>query len=47
MTYDEEYCTEVGLTKGQYNLITENQSGEYKIKFRLLELVQEVFGFGE
>ena len=47
MTYDEEYCTEVGLTKGQYNLITENQSGEYKIKFRILELVQEVFGFGE
>ena len=47
VAYDEEYCIEVGLTKGQYNLITENQSGEYKIKFRLLELVQEVFGFGE
>lgn len=46
-TYDEEYCLEVGLSKGQYNLITENQSGEYKIKFRLLELVQEVFGLGE
>ena len=47
VAYDEEYCIEVGLTKGQYNLITENESGEYKIKFRLLELVQEVFGFGE
>lgn len=45
VSYDEDYCIEAGLTKGQYNLITENESGEYKIKFRLLELVQEVFGF--
>ena len=43
--YDEDYCIEAGLTKGQYNLITENESGEYKIKFRLLEIASEVFGF--
>ena len=43
--YDEDYCIEAGLTKGQYNLITENESGEYRIKFRLLEIASEVFGF--
>ena len=45
IVYDEDYCIEAGLTKGQYNLITENESGEYKIKFRLLEIASEVFGF--
>ena len=45
IAYDEDYCIEAGLTKGQYNLITENESGEYKIKFRLLEIASEVFGF--
>ena len=43
--YDEDYCIEAGLTKGQYNLITDNHRGEYKIKFRLLEIASEVFGF--
>ena len=45
VAYDEDYCLEVGLTKGQYNLITENEKGEYKIKFRILEIASEVFGF--
>ena len=43
--YDEEESVQVGLTKDQYNLITENESGKYKVKFRLLEIVSEVFGF--
>ena len=42
--YDDEAYLEVGLTKGQYNLITENQSGECKIKFKLLEIAAEAFG---
>ena len=42
---DEEPCCEVGLTKEQYNLITENETGEYKIKFKLLEIASEAFGF--
>ncbi len=42
--YDDEAYLEVGLTKGQYNLITENDSGEYRIKFKLLEIAAEAFG---
>lgn len=42
--YDEDACLEVGLTKNQYDLITSNESGKYKVKFRLLELASEVFG---
>ncbi|MBQ8146821.1 MAG: stage II sporulation protein R [Clostridia bacterium] len=42
---DEEACIEVGLTKDQYNLITENADGEYKIKFRLLEIMAQAFGY--
>lgn len=43
--YDEEACIQAGLTKGQYDMITANESGRYRIKFRLLELASEVFGF--
>lgn len=43
--YDEEACIQAGLTKEQYDLITANESGKYKIKFRFLELAAEVFGF--
>lgn len=42
--YDEDAYIDVGLTKDQYNLIT-GSSGEYKIKFKLLELASEAFGF--
>lgn len=45
IAYDEEACIEVGLTKEQYNLITQNDAGEYKIKFRLLEIMAQSFGF--
>lgn len=45
LAYDEEACIEVGLTKDQYNLITENENGEYKVKFRLLEIMAETFGY--
>lgn len=43
--YDEESCLEVGLTKNQYDLITSNEKGQYKIKFKLLEIASEAFGF--
>ena len=43
--YDEEACVQAGLTKGQYDLITSNESGKYKVKFRFLEFASEVFGF--
>lgn len=42
---DEEACLQVGLTKNQYDLITSNESGQYKIKFKLLEIAAEAFGF--
>lgn len=45
LKYDEEACIQAGLTKGQYDLITSNESGKYKVKFRILELAAEVFGF--
>lgn len=41
---DDETCIDVGLTKDQYNLITQN-SGQYKVKFKLLEMASQVFGF--
>ena len=41
--YDEE-SIEVGLSKDQYNLIT-GASSEYKVKFKLLELASQAFGF--
>ncbi len=44
IAYDEEACLEVGLTKNQYDLITANKSGEYKIKFKILEIAAEAFG---
>ena len=40
---DEEY-TDVGFTKEQYNLITGNKQ-DYKVKFKLLELASQAFGF--
>lgn len=40
----EEYIS-VGLSKDQYNMIT-GASGEYKVKFKLLEIAQEAMGKG-
>ena len=40
---DSDY-TDVGFTKEQYNLITGNKQ-EYKVKFKLLELASQAFGF--
>lgn len=45
LKYDEEACIQAGLTKDQYDMITSNESGKYRIKFRFLELASEVFGF--
>ena len=42
---DKEETVEVGLTKDQYDLITSNEKGEYKIKFKILEMASYVFGF--
>ncbi|MBQ8393878.1 MAG: stage II sporulation protein R [Clostridia bacterium] len=38
----EEYIS-AGLSRDQYNLIT-GAGGEYKVKFKLLEIAQEAFG---
>ncbi|MBQ7761018.1 MAG: stage II sporulation protein R [Clostridia bacterium] len=42
--FDDEAYVDVGLTKDQYNLITQT-NGEYKIKFKLLEMASQAFGF--
>lgn len=41
---DDEAYVDVGLTKDQYNLITQS-NGQYKVKFKLLEMASQVFGF--
>ena len=33
--------TEVGLTPDQYKIITESDGAKYKIRFKLLELIEE------
>ena len=40
---NDEYI-DVGFTKEQFNLITGNEK-EYKIKFKLLEMASQAFGF--
>lgn len=42
--YDDEAYVDVGLTKEQYYMITGN-SPEYEVKFKLLEIASEAFGF--
>jgi stage II sporulation protein R len=41
--WDEEQYVSVGLSGEQYDLIT-GSSGEYKVKFKLLEIAAEAFG---
>ncbi|MBR2024511.1 MAG: stage II sporulation protein R, partial [Clostridia bacterium] len=41
--YDDT-SIDVGFTKDQYDFITGNQT-EYKIKFKLLEMASQAFGF--
>ena len=40
---DDESYTSVGLSKDQYNMIT-GANGEYKVKFKLLEIASNAFG---
>lgn len=40
----EEALISVGLTKDQYGIITETQNTKYRLRFRLLEVFEELFG---
>ena len=40
----EEAFIAAGLTGEQYRIITESGSGRYKIKFKILEVIKELFG---
>lgn len=42
--YDKESYIDVGLTKDQYSLIT-GANGKYRIKFKLMEMASQLFGF--
>ena len=33
-----------GLTGEQYRIITESNTGRYKVKFKILEIISELFG---
>jgi stage II sporulation protein R len=41
---NEEAFISVGLNRDQYGIITETQNTKYKIRFKLLETVEEWFG---
>ena len=41
--YDDEEYISVGLSKDQYNMIT-GSKGEYKVKFKLLEIAADAIG---
>ena len=40
----EAVCLSAGLTEEQYRLITESESGKYKLRFKILEVAEELFG---
>lgn len=40
----ETVCLSAGLTEEQYRLITESESGKYKLRFKILEVAGELFG---
>ena len=44
ISYEDDAYTDVGLTKEQYGLIT-GASGEYKVKFKLIEVASKLAGF--
>ena len=39
----EEACVSVGLTPSQYKIITESDKPVYKVRFKVLELIQGLF----
>ena len=40
----EEAFIAAGLTGEQYRIITESNTGRYKVKFKILEIISELFG---
>ena len=40
----EKAFVEAGLTGEQYRIITESDTGRYKVKFKILEILKELFG---
>lgn len=44
LEFEKDEYIDVGFTKEQYNLITGNEK-EYKVKFKLLEMASQAFGF--
>lgn len=40
----EDAFTQVGLTPEQYRIVTETGGTKYRLRFRLLELIEEAFG---
>ncbi len=40
----ENAFVQAGLTGEQYRIITESDSGRYKVKFKILEIIKDLFG---
>ena len=43
-TDNEDAFIQVGLTKDQYGIITETGKAKYKVRFKILEVIQDWFG---
>ena len=41
---NEDACISVGLTGEQYKVITETDTPKYKVRFKILEVIQNLFG---
>ena len=40
----EETLAEVGFTSNQIHLLTDQEKGEYKVKFKIVEIIKRLFG---
>ena len=43
-TNNEDAFIQVGLTKDQYGIITETEKTKYKVRFKILEVIEDWFG---
>ena len=40
----ESACLAAGLTEGQYRMITDTQGAQYKLRFKVVEVAEQLFG---
>lgn len=40
----ESACLAAGLTEGQYRMITDTEGAQYKLRFKVVEVAEQIFG---